>query len=135
MNLSELKVLVIDDLITFRTLLHDILKSAGIKDIYLASDGEEGLMSLVKANPDAVILDWEMPKCNGLEFTRMVRKSEMVPNRNVPIIMCTTHSDLDHIREAKEAGINDYIRKPFKGKDVIGRLELAMKKQKTQIKK
>ncbi len=66
--------------------------------------------------PDAVLLDWNMPVMNGLDFLRALRASD---GGNAPIVVfCTTENDLNHIREAMEAGANEYIMKPFDG-DII----------------
>jgi two-component system chemotaxis response regulator CheY len=61
--------------------------------------------------PDAVLLDWNMPVMNGIEFLRTLRKAE---GGQIPVVVfCTTENDMSHIREAIEAGANEYIMKPF----------------------
>lgn len=76
-----------------------------------AADGKEACDACEKAMPDAVLLDWNMPVMNGLEFLIALRK---MPGGDKPIVVfCTTENDLDHIREAMMNGANEYIMKPF----------------------
>jgi two-component system chemotaxis response regulator CheY len=66
--------------------------------------------------PDAILLDWNMPVMTGIEFLRKLRGE---PGGEAPVVVfCTVENDLDHIREALEAGANEYIMKPFDG-DII----------------
>jgi two-component system chemotaxis response regulator CheY len=60
---------------------------------------------------DAVLLDWNMPVMNGIDFLRSLRKSE--GGQTPVVVFCTTENDMSHIREAIEAGANEYIMKPF----------------------
>ncbi len=61
--------------------------------------------------PDAILLDWNMPVMNGIEFLRALRRER---GGNDPIVVfCTTENDIKHISEAMEAGANEYIMKPF----------------------
>ena len=65
----------------------------------------------VKHLPDAILLDWNMPNMNGLEFLHELRQ---VPGGDRPIVVfCTTENDIEHIQEAITAGANEYIMKPF----------------------
>jgi CheY-like chemotaxis protein len=128
MNFSELKILVIEDNQTMRTLIGTVLHGIGVRDIVTATDGMHGLCVLMSENPDVVIVDWEMPNFDGIQFTRMVRSSPNVPDGNIPIIMCTTHSDVARVKEAQVAGVNEYISKPFSPKDFEARLTRVVKK-------
>ena len=66
--------------------------------------------------PNAILLDWNMPKMSGIEFLRELRQ---IDGGDAPVVIfCTTENDLSHIREAIEAGANEYIMKPFDG-DII----------------
>lgn len=128
MNFSELRVLVIEDNQTMRTLIGSVLLGIGVREIVTATDGMHGLRMLMSENPDVVVVDWEMPNFDGIQFTRMVRTSPNVPDGKIPIIMCTTHSDLARVKEAQVAGVNEYICKPFSPKDFEARLSRVVKK-------
>lgn len=76
-----------------------------------AADGQEALDACKAAMPDAVLLDWNMPVMDGIEYLRELRK---LPGGDKPVVVfCTTENDLDHIQEAMTAGANEYIMKPF----------------------
>lgn len=76
-----------------------------------ADDGQQALDACKKALPDVVLLDWNMPVMSGTEFLRELRK---LPGGDGPVVIfCTTENDPEHIRQAMEAGANEYIMKPF----------------------
>ncbi len=76
-----------------------------------AEDGKVALERCQEAIPDAVLLDWNMPVMDGMEFLLALRK---MPNGDKPVVVfCTTENDLDHIQRAITAGANEYIMKPF----------------------
>lgn len=76
-----------------------------------AADGQLALDACKVAMPDAVLLDWNMPVMDGIEYLRELRK---LPGGDKPVVVfCTTENDLDHIQEAMTAGANEYIMKPF----------------------
>jgi two-component system chemotaxis response regulator CheY len=76
-----------------------------------AEDGQIALDICIKKLPDAILLDWNMPNMNGIDFLRELRK---LPGGEMPIVVfCTTENDIEHIQEAISAGANEYIMKPF----------------------
>lgn len=107
--------LVVDDSRVIRMVARRILEQLGF-EIREAVDGQEALNECIKAMPDAILLDWNMPVMNGIDFLRELRKLEggLAP----VVVFCTTENDMAHIREAIEAGANEYIMKPF-DKEII----------------
>ena len=102
--------LIVDDSRVIRMVARKILEELQF-DTVEAADGKEALDSCVQKMPDAVLLDWNMPVMDGLEFLRELRR---MSGGDTPIVVfCTTENDLDHIRTAMEAGANEYIMKPF----------------------
>ena len=102
--------LIVDDSRVIRMVARKILEELQF-DTFEAADGKEALDSWVQKMPDAVLLDWNMPVMDGLEFLRELRR---MSGGDAPIVVfCTTENDLDHIRKAMEAGANEYIMKPF----------------------
>lgn len=107
--------LVVDDSRVIRKVARRILEDMGF-EIAEAADGMEALAWCRAAMPDAILLDWNMPVMNGIDFLRRLRGE---PAGETPVVVfCTVENDLAHISEALEAGANEYIMKPFDG-DII----------------
>ena len=80
-------------------------------DIVEAEDGEQALGICQRQLPDAILLDWNMPKMDGYEFLKALRR---LPGGDRPkVVFCTTENDVAHIARALHAGANEYIMKPF----------------------
>jgi len=110
--LSRLRVLIIDDNKFSRSLLNTQLAGYGIRDVMECGDGVEGLKCLQKEDIHFVLLDYEMTPLNGAEFARLVRRDSSILNQEIPIIMISGYSDLAHVTEARDAGINEFLSKP-----------------------
>ncbi len=109
-------ILVVDDARAMRSILRKMLEGFGFEVTTVAS-GLEGLEVLETiAPPDAILVDWYMPKMNGCEFVRAVRANSDFEDTR--ILMCTTETDVNYVNEAIQAGANEYIMKPFT-QDVI----------------
>ena len=102
--------LIVDDSKVIRMVAKKILHELGF-ETREAEDGQKALDQCIAAMPDAVLLDWNMPVMNGIEFLRALRK---LPGGDAPIVVfCSTENDIDHIQEAITEGANEYIMKPF----------------------
>lgn len=102
--------LVVDDSKVIRKVARRILEELGF-EVTEAVDGQDALDACIKHAPEAVLLDWNMPVMNGLEFMKALRART---DLDQPVIVfCTTENDISHIRTAIEAGANEYIMKPF----------------------
>lgn len=102
--------LVVDDSRVIRMVARKIVEELQMK-CEEAEDGLQAVEAVKKAMPDIVLLDWNMPNMNGLEFLKTLRA---MPNGGSPtVIFCTTENDLDHITAALSEGANEYIMKPF----------------------
>ena len=108
---SALKVLVVDDQQTIRSLVRNGLRDIGVTDIREAADGEDGLRSLLTSPANLVISDYNMPKLDGLNFLRAVRAAPQL--KNVGFIMLTGRADGDLVQRAVQFGVNNYLVKPF----------------------
>ena len=107
--------LVVDDSSVIRKVARRILEGLEF-EISEAEDGEEALAACQRQLPDAVLLDWNMPKMDGYEFLRNLRR---LPDGDRPkVVFCTTENDVAHIARALHAGANEYIMKPF-DKDIV----------------
>ena len=102
--------LIVDDSKVIRMVARKILEDLNFS-IEEAEDGQEALNACLNSMPDAILLDWNMPVMNGIDFLRALRNSE---GGNAPVVVfCTTENNIDHIQEAIGAGANEYIMKPF----------------------
>jgi len=114
--------LVVDDSRVVRKVARRILEDLGF-EVAEAGDGAEGLAWCRAEMPDTVLLDWNMPVMDGLEFLRRLRAE---PGGAAPrVVFCSVESDLDRVREALDAGADEYIMKPFDGDIVASKLALA----------
>ncbi len=111
--------LVVDDSRVIRKVARRILEDLGF-DVAEAGDGAEALAWCHAAMPEAILLDWRMPVMDGLEFVRRLRSE---PGGDRPrVIFCSVENDLARIREALDAGADEYVMKPFDGEILAGKL-------------
>lgn len=102
--------LVVDDSKVIRMVARKILEELNFT-VVEAEDGETALEACRNEMPDGVLLDWNMPVMNGLDFLKAMR---VLPGGDaVAVVFCTTENDLEHIQTAIGAGANEYIMKPF----------------------
>lgn len=102
--------LVVDDSKVIRMVARRILEDLSF-EVSEAVDGKDALDACTNDMPDVILLDWNMPVMSGIEFLRVLRKTD--GGGEPVVVFCTTENDLDHIRTAMEAGANEYIMKPF----------------------
>jgi two-component system chemotaxis response regulator CheY len=102
--------LVVDDSKVIRKVARRILEELNF-EVEEAVDGQDALDACDRNMPDVVLLDWNMPIMNGLEYLIELRALQGVAQPVV--VFCTTENDMSHIRQAIEAGANEYIMKPF----------------------
>lgn len=107
--------LVVDDSKVIRKVARRILEELDF-EIKEAEDGKIALESCHEEMPDCVLLDWNMPVMDGMEFLTALRESP--GGEDVVVVFCTTENDMKHIQEAIKAGANEYIMKPF-DRDII----------------
>ena len=102
--------LIVDDSRVVRMVARKILQDLGFETME-AEDGRRAMECCLKKMPDAILLDWNMPVMNGIDFLRELRKT---PGGDVPkVVFCTTENDIGHIQEAIGSGADEYIMKPF----------------------
>lgn len=108
-NLSK-TCLVVDDSRVVRKVARRVVEDLGFT-CSEAEDGQKALDACKESMPDAVLLDWNMPVMNGLEFLQKLRKLDK--GNHPKVVFCTTENDAGHIQRAINAGANEYIMKPF----------------------
>ena len=102
--------LIVDDSKMVRIAARNIIRNLNF-EIDEAVDGSEALDRCKKQMPEAILLDWNMPVLNGLEFLQQLRRE---PDGERPVVVfCTVENDPEHIGQALDAGASEYIMKPF----------------------
>lgn len=102
--------LVVDDSSVIRRVARRILEDMDFV-IEEAEDGQEAFDKCRKEMPDAILLDWNMPIMNGIDFLKQLRA--YVGGEKPKVVFCTTENDIGHIAMALKVGANEYIMKPF----------------------
>ena len=116
-----IRVLVVDDSQVAREYLTHILgEDAAVNVIGTANNGVEAVEIAGRLKPDVITMDINMPAMDGLEFLRQIRVQNLAPG--IPVVMITTESSEEHVRQAIEAGARGYIRKPFTAEQVKERV-------------
>ncbi len=109
---KTMRVLVVDDYNTMRRIIGNLLKQLGFENIDEAADGTEALKVLEESGPHGLIIsDWNMEPMTGLELLKEVRAHAQF--KKTPFIMVTAESKSENVIAAKEAGVSNYIVKPF----------------------
>lgn len=104
-----MNVLVADDSSTMRKIILRSLQAVGVPTATEAGDGADALTQFQRGSFDLVLTDWNMPNKSGIELARDIRAL----GSKVPIIMVTTEAEKSRVVEAIQAGVNDYLVKPF----------------------
>jgi two-component system chemotaxis response regulator CheY len=121
-----MRFLVVDDSSTMRRIIINTLNKLGHRDCHEAANGREGLDRLATTMVDVVITDWNMPEMSGLEFMRAVRANDAM--KHLPVLMVTTNAAQDDIVEALQAGVSNYVVKPFKEDTIREKIEAVAKR-------
>ena len=102
--------LVVDDSRVIRQVARKMLETLQFS-VREAENGQVALDACDEGMPDAILLDWNMPVLNGIDFLRQLRR--LPEGRKPRVVFCTTENDLERVREAVEAGADEYVMKPF----------------------
>jgi two-component system, chemotaxis family, chemotaxis protein CheY len=121
-GMREIRTLIVDDSSVMRKIVERALRQAGLDsmEIHEAGNGIEGLEVLRSASFDLILSDINMPSMDGLEFLRQIQDQGLAPG--VPVVMITTESIEEHVKQAILAGARGYIRKPFTPEQVKERV-------------
>ena len=120
--MSEIRALIVDDSSVMRKIVERALRQAGLDPLVVheAGSGTEGLEVLRARQVHLILSDINMPAMDGLEFLRQIREQNLAPG--VPVVMITTESSEEHVKQAILAGAQGYIRKPFTAEQVKERV-------------
>lgn len=109
-------------------LLKSILGTFGIKNIYTGKNGEEGFKAFCNYQPDLIITDWMMRPVDGISLTRRVRNDPLSPNQFTPVILMTGFTEKRRVMQARDAGITEFLVKPFNARDLYRRISQIIEK-------
>ena len=109
----NMQILVVDDFKTMRRIVTNLLTEIGFKNMDEAEDGVSALACIADKKYDLIISDWNMEPMSGFDLLQKIRSSDKQEVKAVPFIMVTAESKPENIIKAKQAGVNNYIVKPF----------------------
>jgi len=117
-------VLIVDDYKTMLRIIRNLLKQLDIENVEEATDGQEALAKLRAGNFGLVISDWNMAPMTGLDLLKEVRADARL--KSTPFIMITAESKTENVVAAKQAGVSNYIVKPFNAETLREKIEKVM---------
>jgi two-component system chemotaxis response regulator CheY len=122
LGMREIRTLIVDDSSVMRKIVERSLRQAGLDSlvVFEAGSGTEGIEVLRAEAVDLILSDINMPSMDGLEFLRQIRTLNLAPG--IPVVMITTESSEEHVKQAILSGAQGYIRKPFTAEQVKERV-------------
>jgi two-component system chemotaxis response regulator CheY len=121
----NMKILVVDDMTTMRRIVKNILKQLGFANVEEAENGQEALQKL-RAEPFGfVVSDWNMPVMTGIDMLRAIRADPQL--KSLPVLMVTAEAQQANLVEAVQAGVSNYIVKPFTAETMQEKLQKIFK--------
>lgn len=120
----NIPILIVDDYKTMLRIIRNLLRQLEFENVIEANDGAEALQLLQRQDFSLVISDWNMEPMTGLQLLREVRKSDRL--KSIPFIMITAESKTENVVAAKEAGVSNYIVKPFNAETLKSKLSSVL---------
>ena len=121
---SNMNVLIVDDYKTMLRIIRNLLKQIDFENVEEASDGVEALAKLQAGNFDLIISDWNMEPMTGLQLLQHVRADPKL--KSTPFIMVTAESKTENVIVAKQAGVSNYIVKPFNAETLRAKIQKVL---------
>ena len=126
-NLSSLQILIVEDSMSMRLLIKQILRGLGITQVREAPEGAAALEMLKNFTADIIITDLKMSPIDGIEFVQMLRTAKDSPNPFCPVIMLTGHTEYENVVEARNVGVNELLAKPISADRLLSRIKRILK--------
>lgn len=118
---KSIKILIVDDYKTMLRIIRNVLRQIGLVNVDEANDGAEALAMLKQGEYGLVISDWNMQPVTGLELLQQVRADGRLAK--LPFIMVTAESKVENIVAAKQAGVSNYVVKPFSAETLRAKID------------
>lgn len=110
---KNMKILIVDDFKTMLKIVRSLLNQLGFTNIDEATDGQQALEKMKENKYDLILSDWNMQPMSGIDLLKNVRSNEAT--KTLPLILVTAETKAENIIAAKQAGVSNYIIKPFNG--------------------
>ncbi len=117
-----LKALVVEDNHHMRALLRSLLNALGMRNVFEATNGEDGFRLCCEKQPDLILTDLSMKPIDGIALTRQIRTSSQNHNPYVPIVMVSGHSERHRVEAARDAGVTEFLAKPITAQNLYLRI-------------
>lgn len=121
-KMHNISVLVVEDNLPMLEITKSLLLTFGVGHVITAQNGEIGFKRFCEVNPDIVIADWMMKPVDGISLTRVIRNDARSPNPYVPVVLMTGFSEKRRVFQARDAGVTEFLVKPFNARDLYKRL-------------
>lgn len=121
-NFDRIRILVIEDNQPMLEICKTLLLTFGVGEVLTARNGQEGFKTFCKENPDIILADWMMEPTDGIQMTRRIRNESISPNHYVPVILMTGFSEKKRVVQARDAGVTEFLVKPFTARDLYKRI-------------
>ncbi len=122
---KNMSILVVDDQQSMRRIIINLLRQIGFTNFEEAADGENALTQLKSKKFQLILSDWHMEPMTGIDLLRSIRASNE-NYKNVPVILITAEEKVENILAAKQAGVNNYIKKPFSAEILKNKISVVM---------
>ncbi len=119
-----MKIMLVDDSRTIRKIQKKTLVQLGYTDVVEAADGVEALSLYKESPPGLMLIDWNMPNMDGITLVKTIRQTD----KSIPLIMCTTEAEKARVVEALQAGVNNYVVKPFTAETLSEKINQTLSK-------
>lgn len=121
----NIKILIVDDMSTMRRIVKNALKQIGFSNMEEAEDGTSALAKLRSEPFQFVVSDWNMPNMTGLDLLKAIRSDGAL--KSIPVLMVTAEAKQENIVEAVQAGVSNYIVKPFTAETLKEKIDKIFK--------
>ena len=133
-NSAAISLLIVEDNDASRRLVMELLRAAGFTNLSFARDAEEAIEHIQAQAPDILLLDWGLPGMSGLELVTLIRQSALTPdprfpNPALPVVMLTARQREHDVKAARNAGINEFVVKPFSTAALLRAISSALTKK------
>lgn len=133
-SFDRVRVLILEDNAHMSSILRTILLGFGVRSVVETRDAADAFELMRNANPDLALVDYMLGDVDGLEFTRLIRTASDSPNKYLPIIMVSGHTDRSKVIEAINAGVNEYLAKPVRPVDLYNRMVTLIERPRRFVK-
>ena len=134
-NFKDVEVLVVESSVPMFKLVKDVLAIFSIPEhnIHASYNADEGFQKYCQINPDLIIVDWLQNPDHGIQLTKTIRTDKKTPNAFVPIIMTAGSGHLTRVIRARDAGVSEYLVKPFSAKSLAERVTRVIENPRSMV--